>query len=459
MPKEHERPGMFAPCNAQQPRDRAPIKRSRPATLQLQPQQPQLTTRYQGGYRAYVPPSEVEFPPRSSTVPPGNEQSIRKTRQPHIVQRTTSQQFKTTKKTWRSSQTINGVMYMGSVGPEHMDTSSPHLPRNTQLGRDGHQRSASTGPPSTQRHVAPQSSDAPQQYNHRSHPRQHFPDKPLPRPPPIRVVPPPGEEAWRVTNPDPPSPNTVPLCPLKHRTGKPEHRELCYGDEHPDSLQQEGACPPFTYYQTTEAYPVLLTGDHHLMRKTDGNRISFNQGTESEHGPALEESSTRQVNARKQHKSPAVPATALASTGAKPGVVAASTAQSAYLEATDHKQRPIAKISDEFQAKRGWKFAHEEEQGNKSPYPNKTVLGHAGSGTGIHVADSTAASRDTTTIPRGSGSFLDLAITHLIGRKLELEVPVASTVAEYGVGGELVRESSDKMVDDQWERRWGRRAD
>jgi hypothetical protein len=72
-------------------------------------------------------------------------------------------------------------------------------------------------------------------------------------------VTPPGEERWRITNPDLVVP--VPLCPKDHQTEILGHNELFFGDAalaSPPPEDFEGCHPPPTIHQTPQVYPTRL---------------------------------------------------------------------------------------------------------------------------------------------------------------------------------------------------------
>lgn len=176
---------------------------------------------------------------------------------------------------------VNGIVYAGSVFPEppgepsriHDEEAretlmsdlassyfvgcvlSDSVPPLAQHRNDHQQTSRHLAMPGQHHNL---SSFRPSQLPQRPH------NKPLPPPPPIWEVTSPGEERWRITNPDSVVP--VPLCPKGHQIETLGQNELFFGDAAlvsplPESF--EGGHLPPTIPQTPQVYPTHLGASVH----------------------------------------------------------------------------------------------------------------------------------------------------------------------------------------------------
>ncbi|KAF1359899.1 hypothetical protein EJ07DRAFT_155381 [Lizonia empirigonia] len=386
-----------------------------------------------------------------------------------IVQKTTSQRFQSVKKARRSSQIVHGVVYTGSVTSKPQEAGPLHPREVLSSNRDfsyftgwetfhsnlpvapPHINHLVNAPVTSSLRPEPSYIPAPQPSipldRHRGpglpHPsrlrqrfRQHLRDNPLPSASSSCGMASPAIEIRRMRNPDLSSPNDVRLCPMDHqRTVRSEHRELFFGDYHPDHHIPEVSYPMSASLQSAR----LNLMSHGNRRVSDG---SADPGEEV----VFHELATFDHDLNEPRiLTPAPMVSAESVSDVEP--VSTSTL------ATQGEQRPTAKWSDHFKALRAWKFPHEEGEADDARCPGDLVIEHASvrpdSPVATMLEGGAGGKQLETQISRRRPSSLDVIINHFIAEDLEKSIPTAAAILQNGVGSQMTRQDRGGLAEAQ----------
>ncbi|KZM18828.1 hypothetical protein ST47_g10040 [Ascochyta rabiei] len=250
---------------------------------------------------------------------------------------------------------------------------------------------------------------------------------------------PPGKITWYVTNPDPVPPDALPLCPIDYYTGRPEHRELHFGDEQPDMFPSEESYPTSAPFDAVEANSRVLNNRFYME--------SYGMIQLPKDLPSRDVAVDEEEEEYLRTLASAIPASVLHTK---------STPEAAPTNLVDRSiqaHRPVATISDYYQATRAWKFEHEEGVANEALYPQKSALDYVQ--TQANSPAVTALDTDKGKYEAIVGSLverrssLEAIIGHFITENLERAVPTAAAILQHGVGSELAKHSHDKTTSNQ----------